>query len=67
MQRKFASFKHILFPDTGCAATGNMFNCLILNSIYILQSNTISLSRSKKARQFVLFFLFVVINNYSNT
>ena len=33
MQRKFASFKHILFPDTGCAISGNMFVCLILWNI----------------------------------
>ena len=30
MQRKLASFKHILFPDTGCPVTGNMLGALIL-------------------------------------
>ena len=40
MQRKFASFKHILFPDTGCHVPHSLMVFEAINSLELKKSGT---------------------------
>ena len=44
MQRKFASFKHILFPGTGCHVPHSLMVLKAINSIELKKSGTRPLS-----------------------
>ena len=47
MQRKFVSFKHILFPDTGWVVSGNMF---LISYTILNKENNLGRLNSKLAK-----------------